>query len=101
MSTVLVNLRPTPIEHGDTVVTTFQILGQQVDRARLMSDPKEVVNLLLSVTGRTDLVYGDLIWISEFRPNVRMVNKFGEGRVFVAGGSFLLYLTGNPSDCPA
>ena len=43
-----------------------------------------------TVTGRTDLTYGDLIWISEFKPNVRMVNRFGTGRVFVVGGPFQL-----------
>lgn len=28
----------------------------------------------------------DIVSVAEFAPNVRMVNKFGEGRVFVAGG---------------
>jgi len=37
------------------------------------------------VTKRTDLVFGDLEWFSEFRPKARMVDKFGEGRVFLAG----------------
>jgi hypothetical protein len=82
-------------------VFTFQVFGKQVDRARLVSDPKELVKLFLTVTGRPDLVYGDLIWVSEFKPNVRMVNKFGEGRVFVAGGWFPLdlYLTNDVANC--
>jgi len=84
-STILVNLRPVSIKNDDMAVFTFQILGKQVDRLRLLSDPKEVVDILRTVTERTDLIYGDLIWFSDFRPNMRMVNKFGAGRVFVIG----------------
>jgi hypothetical protein len=67
-------------------VFTFQIFGKQVDRA--ISDVHEIVNIFRTVTERTDLTYGDLICVSEFRPNMRMVNKFGAGRVFVVGGPF-------------
>ncbi|KAI4518154.1 hypothetical protein K525DRAFT_363291 [Schizophyllum commune Loenen D] len=36
-------------------------------------------------TGRTDIEFGELKCASWWRPNIRMVDKFGEGRVFVAG----------------
>ncbi|KAL1746389.1 FAD binding domain-containing protein [Schizophyllum fasciatum] len=36
-------------------------------------------------TGRTDIEFGDMKVASWWRPNIRMVDKFGEGRVFVAG----------------
>ncbi|PBK78586.1 hypothetical protein ARMSODRAFT_1011146 [Armillaria solidipes] len=32
--------------------------------------------------------FGEFTWLSYFRPNMRMVNKFQEGRAFVAGGIF-------------
>ncbi|KAJ7237009.1 hypothetical protein C8J57DRAFT_1439250 [Mycena rebaudengoi] len=38
-------------------------------------------------TGRADLEFGDFSWLSYFRPNMRMVNKFGEGRAFLVGGA--------------
>jgi len=83
-STIQVGLRPAPIKNDDTVFT-FQIFGKQVDHSRLMSNPNEVVDIFRTVTERIDLVYGDIIWFSEFRPTARMVHKFGEGRVFVIG----------------
>ncbi|KAG0704757.1 FAD binding domain-containing protein [Suillus ampliporus] len=33
----------------------------------------------------TDITFNKLVWASEFRGNMRMVNKFSEGRVFVVG----------------
>ncbi|KAG1838962.1 chitin synthase III catalytic subunit-domain-containing protein [Suillus tomentosus] len=33
----------------------------------------------------TEITFNKLVWVSEFRANIRMVNKFSEGRVFVAG----------------
>jgi hypothetical protein len=57
-----------------------------------MSNPNEIVDIFRTVTERTDLVYGDMIWFSEFRPTARMVHKSGEGRVFVIGGSYLFHL---------
>jgi hypothetical protein len=65
-------------------------MGKEIDHAKLVSDPKEIVDLLQKATEHLDLVYGDLVWSSPFKPNVRMVNKFGEGRVFVVGGQFPL-----------
>ncbi|PBK69100.1 hypothetical protein ARMSODRAFT_1004391 [Armillaria solidipes] len=38
-------------------------------------------------SGRTDVEFGDLIWISNFQPNVRMVDSYGSGRAFVTGDS--------------
>ncbi|KAG0708275.1 FAD binding domain-containing protein [Suillus ampliporus] len=33
----------------------------------------------------TEITFNKLSWVSEFRANIRMVNKFSEGRVFVVG----------------
>ena len=100
MDTVLVNMRPTRRFKDDTLFA-FHIFGKEVPHEKLASNPGEVADLFQKVTGRTDLVYGDLEWFSEFRPNVRMVNKFGEGRVFVAGGPSALnsYIAKGLADC--
>ncbi|KDQ12566.1 hypothetical protein BOTBODRAFT_176256 [Botryobasidium botryosum FD-172 SS1] len=36
-------------------------------------------------TGRDDLKFEDLTWISRWKPNIRMVESFSVGRVFIAG----------------
>ncbi|KAG1899074.1 uncharacterized protein F5891DRAFT_1041339 [Suillus fuscotomentosus] len=33
----------------------------------------------------TEITSNKVVWMSDFRANMRMVNKFGEGRVFFAG----------------
>ncbi|KAF5336694.1 hypothetical protein D9758_015682 [Tetrapyrgos nigripes] len=45
-----------------------------------------LVEAIKDVTGRTDLQFGELTYANHWRPNIRMVNKFGSGRVFVTGG---------------
>jgi len=47
------------------------------DKEALFSIVKEALNAPVEIL--------ELVWISEFRPNIRMVDKFGKGRVFVAG----------------
>ncbi|MEV6426891.1 FAD-dependent monooxygenase [Nocardia sp. NPDC051463] len=36
-------------------------------------------------SGRTDIVLSDLTWATVWRPNIRLAQRFREGRVFVAG----------------
>ncbi|EMD39057.1 hypothetical protein CERSUDRAFT_104329 [Gelatoporia subvermispora B] len=38
-------------------------------------------------TGRGDLEFGEFAWLSYFKPNMRVVNQFSEGRVFLVGDS--------------
>jgi 2-polyprenyl-6-methoxyphenol hydroxylase-like FAD-dependent oxidoreductase len=45
----------------------------------------DVQELLEERTGRTDIRLHDLRWISVYRINVRMVDRFRVGRVFLAG----------------
>ncbi|KAJ7255855.1 FAD binding domain-containing protein, partial [Mycena haematopus] len=45
----------------------------------------EFVEEFYAVTGRRDIKFGVATWLSMFRPSMRMVNKFGIGRVFIAG----------------
>ncbi|MEV6608037.1 FAD-dependent monooxygenase [Kutzneria sp. NPDC051319] len=46
---------------------------------------EDVQELLEERTGRTDIRLHDLRWISVYRINVRMVDRFRVGRVFLAG----------------
>ncbi|KAH7884926.1 FAD binding domain-containing protein, partial [Phlebopus sp. FC_14] len=54
---------------------------------RLTYDTQALFDHIRSVT-TADIIYNQLVWVSEFRfkPNVRMVEKLGVGRIFIAGG---------------
>ena len=45
-----------------------------------------IIEHFLNLTGRKDVEFGELKCASWWRPNIRMVDRFGEGRVFVVGG---------------
>lgn len=47
-----------------------------------------------AITGRTDIEFGEVKCASWYRPNIRMVDRFGEGRVFVAGGESHYWVQG-------
>ena len=47
-----------------------------------------IIEHFLNLTGRQDVEFGELKCASWWRPNIRMVDSLGEGRVFVAGGAF-------------
>ncbi|GBE80768.1 hypothetical protein SCP_0304870 [Sparassis crispa] len=61
------------------------MLGGQVDHAKCLADHEGLIKILRAKTGRDELVLDRVKWLAEYRPNIRMVNKFGDGRVFVAG----------------
>ncbi|KAJ3923577.1 FAD binding domain-containing protein [Lentinula edodes] len=73
-----------PTEVDDNIFTMI-IAGNEIDHAKTVSGRDELVKTITSITDRNDIEFGDLVWMSRYRPNIRMVNKFGEGRVFVAG----------------
>ncbi|KAH9944589.1 monooxygenase [Amylocystis lapponica] len=76
----MVLLRPT--EHNGV----FSLMaGGHISPATLVSDRAELVKFVHKTTERDDLEISDIRSLFEYRPNVRMVDKFGEGRVFVAG----------------
>lgn len=78
--------------------------GTDVDFAHLGTDHDTLFKFIRDVSSRQDLEFGNIVWKSEFRctkpvslgvivlivtscrPNIRMVNKFGEGRAFLVGG---------------
>ncbi|EGN97139.1 hypothetical protein SERLA73DRAFT_183757 [Serpula lacrymans var. lacrymans S7.3] len=81
-STDRIVLRPT--EEVGPNGYQFIISESNIDFEKLQSNDEEVFKYIASLIP-TELTFEELIWISEFRPNIRMVNKFGEGRVFVSG----------------
>ncbi|KAJ3881576.1 FAD binding domain-containing protein [Lentinula edodes] len=55
------------------------------DMVKISSSREEMINAFRGITGRTDVEFGELVWIGLWRPNIRMVNSFGKGRAFVVG----------------
>ncbi|KAK0463731.1 uncharacterized protein EV420DRAFT_1638653 [Desarmillaria tabescens] len=62
------------------------ITGQNFDPTH-HADPVKAIEFIKAETGRDDLEFGEFTCLSHFRPNMRMVNKFQEGRAFVVGDS--------------
>ncbi|KAJ7471056.1 FAD binding domain-containing protein [Mycena latifolia] len=60
------------------------ITGLNFDPVELADETKAKA-FIREQTGRTDLDFGQFTWLSYFKPNMRMVNKFAEGRVFIVG----------------
>ncbi|PCH36572.1 monooxygenase [Wolfiporia cocos MD-104 SS10] len=76
----LVVLRPT-----ETEGLFWFVVGGSIDHAKFMTDHDAVIQYMRDYTERTDFEFGKVRFISDFRPNVRMVDKFGVERVFLAG----------------
>ncbi|KAL0953955.1 hypothetical protein HGRIS_005116 [Hohenbuehelia grisea] len=64
---------------------SFSCAGPHLDYATLASDREELLKAFVRITGRNDIKWGEIGWISNYRPNIRMVDRFGSGRAFVAG----------------
>ncbi|KAI0752573.1 FAD binding domain-containing protein [Daedaleopsis nitida] len=60
------------------------IVGQDFDPVDLI-DPVKFVDFIHENTGRKDIVFKKLTCTTYWKPKIRMVNKFSQGRVFVAG----------------
>ncbi|KAF7294512.1 FAD-binding-3 domain-containing protein [Mycena kentingensis (nom. inval.)] len=76
------SLRPTEVPY----MFAFLLCGPEIDHGQIVQNPESLAQIFVEYTGRrTDIVFGKVVWISTYRPNVRMVNKFRDGRVFVGG----------------
>ena len=81
------------------------MLGGPIDYDKISTSSEELAKVFYSLTKRTDIVFGELIWISKYRServlsfllaaltilihiraNIRMVDTLRVGRVFIAGG---------------
>ncbi|KIK17625.1 hypothetical protein PISMIDRAFT_214758 [Pisolithus microcarpus 441] len=80
----VITLRPTDELGKDG--WQFVMSSRTVDLQGLAQDEEALVNRIKYFVGfGDDVKVKEVLWVSEFRPNMRMVNKFGAGRVFVAG----------------
>ncbi|THG97838.1 hypothetical protein EW026_g4253 [Hermanssonia centrifuga] len=80
MSTKLIYLRPTEYDGIFSL-----LIGGQFDRDALINSREALLNHIRETTNRHELEFGIIKWLSDFKPNIRMVNKFGEGNVFIVG----------------
>ncbi|KAJ7580183.1 FAD binding domain-containing protein [Mycena floridula] len=69
---------------GGNNLFTFIVWVDQ-EKAKLITGRQELLELFYQVTGRHDVEFGELVTISLWKPNIRMVDSFGKGRVFIAG----------------
>lgn len=69
-------------------IFSFYLSGAQLDEEKetiVNGGKDELVKNFCAITGRDDVEYGELVWISLWTPNIRMVESFSKGRVFLAG----------------
>ncbi|KAJ3518626.1 hypothetical protein NM688_g9412 [Phlebia brevispora] len=55
------------------------------DLKAISDDRDALFKFIKDVTNRHELEFGNITWMSEWRANIRMANKFSEGRVFIVG----------------
>ncbi|KAJ6512891.1 monooxygenase [Mycena sanguinolenta] len=72
---------------GQTQTNLFsvQMAGKELDRQKVLSDPEEFRLFFRSQTGREDIHLREIVWISEYIPNIRMVEELRKDRVLVVG----------------
>ncbi|KAJ6581605.1 FAD binding domain-containing protein, partial [Mycena capillaripes] len=76
-------LRPTGVPN--LFALSLTLCGSNIDYERLMKDRETLQHNIASVTGRTDLKVTDVVWITQWSPNIRTVDKFSVGHCFVVG----------------
>ncbi|KAI6117244.1 FAD binding domain-containing protein [Pisolithus croceorrhizus] len=84
ISQEMISLRPTDElgKDGYQILITSRVR----ELKGLAQDEEALVNCIKELIGfGDDVKVKEVMWASEFRPNMRMVDKFGVGRVFVAG----------------
>ncbi|KAK0497238.1 FAD binding domain-containing protein [Armillaria luteobubalina] len=80
----LISLRPTETPS----LFNFILTGKNIDNASMSHNLDGLRETFIRCTGAGNSVkWGKIAWVSNYRPNIRMVDNFGEGRVFLAGDS--------------
>ncbi|KZP06146.1 hypothetical protein FIBSPDRAFT_966700 [Athelia psychrophila] len=74
-----------PSEDPESDAFQFLIFGPEVDHVKLSTDPIALLDFLVEQSGMPKDAFGQVGWVTDYRPQFRMVDKFGEGRVFVVG----------------
>jgi hypothetical protein len=72
-------------------VFNIMLGGKDVDIDALLANSQAIFDLVLEVTKRDNLEFGEIIWKTDWKANVRMAEHFGKGRVFLIGGMCLQF----------
>ncbi|KAG1742103.1 FAD binding domain-containing protein [Suillus lakei] len=64
----------------------FYIFGPELDLTKVAQN-EELVFEIIALLMPMEVTFNKLVWMTCFRTNIRMVNKFSEGHVFVAGNA--------------
>ncbi|THH18854.1 hypothetical protein EW146_g2205 [Bondarzewia mesenterica] len=75
-----------PSERKDGDLMTVYINGPDADYEKFASDHDAFRAYVNEKLRRADIVLGDFTWLTDYRPSVRMVETFQQGRIFLAGG---------------
>ena len=51
----------------DEDVFQFILSGPDVDLDKVLTSREELIKAFYSLTGRTDILFGDLVWMSKYR----------------------------------
>jgi hypothetical protein len=66
-------------------------MGKDVDTVKVSSGRNELLQAFHEITGKKDVDFGEIVWMASFSPQIRMVDKFSHGRVFLAGGELISF----------
>ncbi|KAK7018798.1 hypothetical protein VNI00_018228 [Paramarasmius palmivorus] len=76
----------TPYTKNGKNMMSFGLGGAQLNEEQVLKSEENLVNAFYEIIGNRGLVLGPLYTTpSIWRPNIRMTNKFHEGRVFIIG----------------
>ncbi|KAF5357443.1 hypothetical protein D9757_011599 [Collybiopsis confluens] len=70
---------------GKNLFSFYIQCASEMKAVEISSSRQALIERIHELTGRNDIEFGELVWMGVWRPNIRMVDKFGSGRVFVAG----------------
>jgi hypothetical protein len=74
-----------PTEHPG--VLSMAITGNEINLDAIMADRQALIDAIIDITKLDNLEFGEIIFQSDWRANVRMAEHFGKGRVFLIGGA--------------
>ncbi|KAJ3718079.1 monooxygenase [Lentinula guzmanii] len=74
-----------PNERKDGDLMTVYATGPDADYDAMAKDYSVFKAYVEKKLGRPDIALGDSTWLTDYHPNIRMVDTFQQGRVFLAG----------------
>ncbi|KAI5830005.1 hypothetical protein K523DRAFT_372475 [Schizophyllum commune Tattone D] len=81
--TKILGLRPCEAPDDDKLA--ILVTGKDVDYGKPTWSSEDFAKLFHEITGRTDVQFGETIGLTVWRPNIRMIDQFSVGRVFIIG----------------